>query len=284
MSVLDRMERRFGRFAIPNLMKYIIIGTIIAYVLSLINPQYLNYLYLSPSLVLKGQVWRLITFIFIPSNTQNILFFALSMYFNYFLGSMLEARWGAFRFNVFYFTGVLATIVASFLFQSYGTPDYLNETLFLAFATLYPDLRVLLFFFIPIKVKWMGWFMAAMLVVQFIIGSWSARGFIIVSLLNYILFFGPKLLGRIRDMRRRETYIHAATWHGSSKSTSGGKSASKGKSHPKGKIIDDVPFHRCYVCGKTEKDDPNMQFRYCSECNGNYEYCMDHLYNHKHIQ
>lgn len=273
MSVLDKMERKFGRYAIPNLMKYIVIGTIIAYVLSLVNPLYLSYLYLIPSEVMKGQVWRLITFIFIPSDTSNILFFAISLYFYYFIGNALESYWGAFRFNVFYFVGMLGTIIASFLFQTYGTSSYLNESLFLAFATLYPDLQVLLFFFIPIKVKWMGWLTAALLIIQFIFGTWAIRGFIIVTLLNYVLFFGPKVIDRIKNTRRRQAYTRATTAH-----------RSPYTSPSKGKVIDDIPFHRCYVCGKTEKDDPNMQFRYCSECNGNYEYCMDHLHNHEHVR
>lgn len=273
MSILDKMERKMGRFAISNLMKYIIIGNIVAYILSLINPMYLTYLVLDPSLVMQGQVWRLITFVFIPDSTSNLFMFAISLYFMYFIGSSLESYWGAFRFNLFYLVGIIGTIISSFVFKTYGTPSYLNETLFLAFATLYPNMQVLLFFFIPLKVKWIGIFTAAVLVLQFIAGPWVIRGFIIVSMLNYILFFGPELIRTIRGTRRRQAYERKVQQH-----------RSPYKSPSKGKIINDIPFHRCYVCGKTEKDDPNMQFRYCSECNGNYEYCMDHLHNHEHVK
>lgn len=273
MSMLDKIERKMGRFAISNLMKYIVIGNIIAYILTLVNPMYLTYLVLDPILVLKGQVWRLITFVFIPESTGNLIFFVISLYFMYFIGSALESYWGAFRFNLFYLVGIIGTILSSFVFKTYGTPSYLNETLFLAFATLYPNMQVFIFFFIPIKVKWIGIFTAAVLLLQFINGPWVIRGFIIVSMLNYILFFGPELVRLIRGTRRRQAYERKVQQH-----------RSPYKSPSKGKIINDIPFHRCYVCGITEKDDPNMQFRYCSSCNGNYEYCMDHLHNHEHVQ
>ena len=165
MNILDKLERKLGRYAIPGLMRFVIIGTAVAYVLYLINPEYLSYLYLDPQLVLKGQVWRLITFIFIPTNVGNPLFLLISLYFYYFIGKALEDRWGAFRFNVFYFTGIICAILSSFLLGIYGIPDYLNETLFLAFATLFPEVTVLIFFILPVKVKWLGWLSAVMLLV-----------------------------------------------------------------------------------------------------------------------
>ncbi len=276
MSILDKLERKLGRFAIPHLMRYIIIGNIAAYIISLINYEYFSYLVLDPDLVMKGQVWRLITFIFIPEGTggTNILMVAISLYFYYFIGTALESHWGAFRFNVYYLIGILGTIATSFIFKGYGTPSYINESLFLAFATLFPELQVLLFFIIPIKVKWLGILSGGLLILQFILSnSLSDRAFIIVALLNYILFFGPQLISKIKAGRRRQKFAQAVN-----------SSRSPYKSPTKGKVINDVPFHKCHVCGKTELDDPNMQFRYCSKCNGNFEYCMDHINTHEHVK
>ena len=274
MNFLDKLERKLGRYAIPGLMKYIIIGTAAAYVLYLINPAYLSYLYLDPQLVLQGQVWRLITFIFIPTNVSNPLFLIISLYFYYFIGKALESRWGAFRFNVFYFTGIICAIAAAFILGIYGTPDYLNESLFLAFATLFPEVTVLIFFILPVKVKWLGWLSAGMLLVQFIIAAnWRYRFYILISLINYFLFFGPDLYNIIRSKIRREAYYKKGKLYTAPRPGA-----------PRTGNVTRVAFHRCHICGKTELDDPNMEFRYCSQCGGNYEYCMDHLYNHEHIQ
>jgi hypothetical protein len=185
---------------------------------------------------------------------------------------MLESYWGAFRFNVYFLLGLLCTIAASFLFNTIGDDGYLYETMFLAFATLYPNLQVLLFFFIPIKVKWMGIATGVLLLLQIVLGTYQTAGYILLVMLNYILFFAPTLISRIKNARRQDEY--AKKVHG----------AHVYESPSKGKVINDVPFHRCYVCGKTDLDDPNMTFRYCSSCNGNYEYCEDHLHNHVHIQ
>ena len=287
MHLLDKLERKLGRYAVSNLMLYIVIGTIIAYILYLMNPVYLSYLYLNPDLVAKGQVWRLITFVFIPTNTANPFFTAISLYFYYFIGKALEARWGAFRFNVFYFVGVLFAILASFVLRVPGVPDYLNETLFLAFATLYPEMTLLIFFILPVKVKWLGWISAALLLFQFIAGpTWTLRFYILFSLANYLLFFGPQLFQIIRSMIRREKYYKKTNIYGTQ-----GRSGSPFAGRPRKKSasgdydnVTRIAFHRCHICGKTELDDPDMQFRYCSKCGGQYEYCMDHLYNHEHIQ
>ena len=274
MNILDKLERKLGRYAIPGLMRFVIIGTAVAYVLYLINPEYLSYLYLDPQLVLKGQVWRLITFIFIPTNVGNPLFLMISLYFYYFIGKALEDRWGAFRFNVFYFTGIICAILSSFLLGIYGIPDYLNETLFLAFATLFPEVTVLIFFILPVKVKWLGWLSAIMLLVQFITAAgWRYRVYILLSLVNYFLFFGPELFQMIRSKIRREKYYKKANLYSKPRPTA-----------MRPDNVTRVAFHRCHICGKTELDDPNMEFRYCSQCGGKYEYCMDHLYNHQHIQ
>lgn len=282
MSILDKMERKLGRFAIQNLMTYIIIGSVVVTVLSLANPYYIFYLYLIPSEVMRGQVWRLITFVFVPENMSNLFFTAISLYFYFFIGKMLEMQWGAFRFNMFYFLGVIFNIAACFLFHGIGTPSYLNETLFLAFAALFPDMTVLLFFMIPLKVKWLGYISAALLIYQFIVeASWAARGMILFSVLNFILFFAPSLIHQIRYGVRKQNYNRKVNYF---QGPSHAAQPKRSKDVPKGgDNVVKVAFHRCYICGKTEQDDPNMQFRYCSKCGGLYEYCMDHLQNHTHI-
>lgn len=271
MKLLDKLEKKLARFSIPNLMRYIIFGKILVYIVCLIYPEFYEYIYLEPSLVLKGQVWRLVTFLFLESG-GGILLTAIELYFYYFIGSMLEARWGTFRFNLFFFTGTLCTIAASFIFRQPGNDGYLYESLFLAFATLYPELQVMLFFIIPIKVKWMGILTGVLLVYQMIVGGLAEAGYILLVLLNYILFFAPTVIEKIKAARRKQAFAK--------KVQSGRIYASPSK----GKIINDVPFHRCHVCGKTDLDDPNMTFRYCSQCNGNYEYCEDHLHNHEHVK
>ena len=271
VKFMDKLERKLGKYAIRNLMLYIILGNIAVYLLCMFNTNLVSYLYLDPEAVLSGQVWRLITFLFIPPSISYSQFFlvALSLYFYYFIGKMLENQWGAFRFNVFYLIGVICTIVVSLIFNfSVVGASYLNESLFLAFATLFPNMQVLLFFFIPIKVKWMGIFVAALMIFQFFAGGWAIKLMILASFLNYILFFWPVLWDKIKYGRRREQYFKKVNF----KNGSGGK------------IIQDVAFHRCCICGKTEKDDPNMQFRYCSQCDGSREYCMDHLYDHVHYK
>ena len=271
MKLMDKLERKIGKYAIRNLMLYIILGNIAVYLLCMFNTSLVFYLYLDPHAVLSGQVWRLITFLFIPPSVSYTQLFmvAISLYFYYFIGRMLENQWGAFRFNVYYFIGVICTIAVSLIFKVTGSTSYLNESLFLAFATLFPEMQVLLFFFIPIKVKWMGIIAAALMIVQFITGDWGTKLMILASFLNYILFFGPILWDKIKYGRRKEQYF---------------KKVNHRKEGGKGKIIQDVAFHRCCICGKTEKDDPNMQFRYCSQCDGSREYCMDHLYDHVHYK
>ena len=271
MKLMDKLERKIGKYAIRNLMLYIILGNIAVYLLCMFNTSLVFYLYLDPHAVLSGQVWRLITFLFIPPSVSYTQLFmvAISLYFYYFIGRMLENQWGAFRFNVYYFIGVICTIAVSLIFKVTGSTSYLNESLFLAFATLFPEMQVLLFFFIPIKVKWMGIIAAALMIVQFITGDWGTKLMILASFLNYILFFGPILWDKIKYGRRKEQYFKKVNYR---------------KVGGKGKIIQDVAFHRCCICGKTEKDDPNMQFRYCSQCDGSREYCMDHLYDHVHYK
>lgn len=201
-----KLERKMPWFAIPNLMLYIVVGMVAVYLCGMffpaVNAQY--WLALIPSLVAQGQVWRLITFIFIPTG-GNVFLLLLSLYFYYFIGSALENSWGSFGFTLFYFVGMLGTIIAS-LFTGIATNSYLNLSLFFAFAILYPDEQFMLFFIIPVKAKYLAIIDAVMFVIMFIFGTWPVRAAIIASLLNLLLFFGDDLIRKIKnEMYYRKT-------------------------------------------------------------------------------
>ena len=196
---LYRLEYKYGRKAIPNLMMTIVIGMALVYVADLLNPtiNLTSYLYLSREAILHGQVWRLFTFIFLPPVSSPI-FILLSLYFYYWIGGSLESTWGSFRFNIYYLCGVIGAIIACFIT---GSADnyFLNMSLFFAFAVLYPDMQVMLFFVIPIKIKWLALVDAVMFAFFFITGGWPARAAIVMSLVNFFLFFGPDFIRRIRN-------------------------------------------------------------------------------------
>ncbi len=293
MNLLDKLERKFGRYAIHNLMYYIIILYALGYVIVTFVPQfYVQYLSLDPTMILRGQIWRIITFIIYPPNT-GLFYFLISMYLYYSIGRILEAQWGAFRFNLYFFTGVLLHVVAAFIScyvfganigPAFGT-YYLNYSLFFAFAATYPDMQFLLFFIIPIKAKWLGiingiyfgvtivaGFLANYLPYSVLIGLMNAgiiahpaySAMALVSLANFLIFFfGMRSMRRYnpKEIYRRKVYTKSVK--------QGQKSAAT---------------HRCAVCGRTEKDGDDLVFRFCSKCNGNYEYCQDHLFTHEHVK
>ena len=270
MNFLDRLERKFGRFAIPNLMRYIVFLYGLGMVLQIMAPElYTRYLMLDASQILRGQIWRIFTFLLqCPSN--SIFFFIITLYFYYMIGDVLERSWGSFRFNVYYFSGVLGTIIAAIVVYLitgrvyYLDTTFINASLFLAFAFEYPDMEVLFMFFLPVKMKWMAYASMALYIMNFIQGGLGTKVAIIVSLFNFILFFTSIIRRKgysPKQMKRKMTYQRAV------------KQASKVSTR-----------HKCAVCGRTEQDDESLEFRYCSRCNGNYEYCQDHLFTHQHIQ
>lgn len=284
---MDQLERKIGRFAIPHLMRYIIFANVAVCLISLVQPSVLYALILDRNAVLSGQVWRLISFIFIPPMGGNILLTALSLYCYYWIGSALEATWGTFKFNLFYFIGILATIAASMIFNVPGVPTYLNQVLFLALASLYPNQRVLLMYFIPIKSMWAGIVSAAFLAYDFFAIPF-VRPLIGAALVSYLLFFVPVLIRSLQYRKRRKDYERMIRPQGYGHAQQAAKprpaAAADRRDSDRGKIIKGVPFHKCHVCGITDVDDPDMTFRYCSQCNGNYEYCENHLHNHEHVK
>ena len=285
MKFIDKLERKFGRFGIPNLTIYMIVCYVIGYALMIVNPGILNWLSLEPAYILRGQVWRLVTWVLYPPSTSGVLWFAIAVLFFYYpIGTSLERTIGTFKYTLYILSGVIFTILGAFIlyfllggnvlvgnvFSTY----YISLSTFLAYAMCYPDMQVLLMFIIPVKMKWMAIFYVVIVVyemIQYIMaGAWYLVIPIVASLLNFIIFyFGTKDFSRDnpKEVHRRNEFRRAMEPQGRMKSGSGS-----------------VTKHKCAICGRTELDDPNLEFRFCSRCNGNYEYCQDHLFTHTHVK
>ena len=285
MKFIDMLERKFGRFGIPNLTIYMIVCYVIGYALMIVNPGILNWLSLEPAYILRGQVWRLVTWVLYPPSTSGVLWFAIAVLFFYYpIGTSLERTIGTFKYTLYILSGVIFTILGAFIlyfllggnvlvgnvFSTY----YISLSIFLAYAMCYPDMQVLLMFIIPVKMKWMAIFYVVIVVyemIQYIMaGAWYLVIPIVASLLNFIIFyFGTKDFSRYnpKEVHRRNEFRRAMEPQGRMKSGSGS-----------------VTKHKCAICGRTELDDPNLEFRFCSRCNGNYEYCQDHLFTHTHVK
>ena len=285
MKFIDKLERKFGRFGIPNLTIYMIVCYVIGYALMIVNPGILNWLSLEPAYILRGQVWRLVTCVLYPPSTSGVLWFAIAVLFFYYpIGTSLERTIGTFKYTLYILSGVIFTILGAFIlyfllggnvlvgnvFSTY----YISLSTFLAYAMCYPDMQVLLMFIIPVKMKWMAIFYVVIVVyemIQYIMaGAWYLVIPIVASLLNFIIFyFGTKDFSRYnpKEVHRRNEFRRAMEPQGRMKSGSGS-----------------VTKHKCAICGRTELDDPNLEFRFCSRCNGNYEYCQDHLFTHTHVK
>ncbi len=199
MNVLNKLERKFGKFCIENLMLYIVIGTGIVFGFAYLFPDIplMPYLIFVRDAILSGQVWRAISFVLIPESS-NPLSMVFWLYLYWFIGSSLENYWGTFKFNVFYFSGVIFAIIAG-LITGYGTVYYLNLSLFLAMAVIAPNMELRLFYIIPVKMKWLAWIDAAVLIYDFVFSGWDSKIVILVSLLNFFLFFGGDFFRKIRD-------------------------------------------------------------------------------------
>lgn len=275
LNWLNKLEKKFGRFAIHNLTLYLIASYIIGYGVYKLMPSMLDWLTLEPGLILKGQVWRLVSWVLVPPS-GNLLTTVIMLMFYYSLGTALERTWGAFRFNVYIFSGILFTVIGAFILYPltgglvglgiFFTTYYINLSIFLAFAVNYPDMEVLLYFILPIKIKWMAYVYGAYILYALVKGNTVTRVAIIASLLNFIVFFlssrnmkpyTPKERKRKAEFKR-ESRPHMT--------------------YPSG------ARHKCAVCGRTELDDPTLEFRFCSKCKGNYEYCQEHLFTHQHVQ
>ncbi|MFR4352883.1 MAG: rhomboid family intramembrane serine protease [Roseburia sp.] len=284
MNWLNKLERKIGRFAIPNLIVWLIGAYMVGFVLYQANPRIMGKLVLSPYHILSGEIWRLVTWILMPTDSSlvSLLFMAL-LYYQ--LGTTLERTWGTFRFNVYIFSGMLFTVIGAFLLYGmmylihggvsvdmlalgFGfSTSYINMSIFLAFALTYPDMQILLMFLVPIKMKWMAVVYGLLVALSFFQSGWAGRIAIVMSLLNFILFFlSTRNLKRYtpHEVHRRQKF--------------------KAEMRQSRAVYPGGARHKCAVCGRTERDDPALEFRYCSKCEGNYEYCQDHLFTHQHMR
>ena len=272
---IDRFCAKHPRFGISNLMLYIVIGQVAVYILDLFFRGMLSSYWLpfSRDLILHGQVWRLVTFIFLPSDSGNPFFLLLGCYFYYWIGTMLEREWGTARFTLFYLSGVVLSVLSGMIL---GITDiyYINLSIFLVIATLYGEMQVLLFFVIPIKMKWMALIDVALILVAVIqnlmYGSWVGALLPLASFVNYFIFTWPFWGAKLGVLRRRAD-PKVVNFKRVQKQAQKQAKATGGYRH------------KCAVCGITDADDPNMEFRYCSKCDGYYCYCMNHINNHVHI-
>ena len=283
MNFLNNLERKYGRYAVRNLPAVMIGLYVAGYILQTFSPSVLAFLRLEPYYILHGQIWRIITWVIIPPSSLDI-FTIIMLMFYLSIGQSLERTWGAFRFNVYIFTGIIFTVIGAFVLYAvyallgmysynmvmigyYFSTYYINMSIFLAFALSYPDMQVMLYFIIPVKMKWMGVLYGILIGYSFIRSAWPGRVAIIASLLNFIIFFiSTRNPGRISPQQiRRRTAFRQSVRSARPASNNGAR-------------------HKCAVCGRTELDDPSLEFRYCSKCDGAYEYCNDHLFTHQHVK
>ncbi|MEG1255961.1 hypothetical protein [Clostridium sp.] len=259
MKWLNKLEKKYGKYSIHGLMKYIVAANLAVFLLDSISPGLINNLALIPQAVMQGQIWRVLTFIFIPPS-MSAFWILFTLYFYFIIGSGLEQAWGSFKFNIYYLVGMITTIAVSLISGNFGTAYYLNLTLFLAFASIYPNHEVLLFFILPVKMKYLALLDVLLLLNQFVMGGFDIKLMILASLANYLIFFGKDFICLFKTK----------------------KVVKKNKERFKVIEMKNYVRHKCTVCGITERDDPNMEFRYCSKCSGHKEYCMNHLRDHEH--
>jgi hypothetical protein len=264
---LARLERRFGRFAIPNLTYVIVFGMALVWILGFVRPEFVAALELDLDAVKRGQVWRLVTFLLVPPPTSSI-WVIVSLYVMWWVGTSVEQHWGSFKYNVFYFTGALGTIVSAVLLG--GASNYiLNESVFLAFGTLFPDVQILLMFIIPIRAKWLALLAGASLALFFAMGDWALRGAIVAAVGNYLLFFTGHWVSVFRG---RALQVKQAARRAEFRSSASAASA------PFGQRV-------CAMCGAREADGADIRVCSCEKCtqaNGGKAraLCLEHARNH----
>lgn len=261
MKLLDRLEQKYGRFALPNLTVYLIAGQVILYVMIQTGQIAPDMVALAGLKVYQGEWWRLISFLLDPP-VSNPIFAFFAWYIFYLMGSALESQWGAFRYNVYLLLAYALTLGVAFLIPNvWINNSYIGVSVFLAFAHLYPDFTLMLFFVLPVKMRWLSIIMWLSLGFSVLSGNWVLRLLIVASVANFLLFFGADLYRQARSGQRRRAW--------------------QGQQAPQARVDD--PLHRCTVCGISDVSHPEMDFRYCSKCEGPYGYCSEHLRDHEHI-
>jgi membrane associated rhomboid family serine protease len=257
--LLARLERKIGRYAIPNLILFIVGGMALVWVLARTRPEIIERIDLNMAAVLRGEVWRLVTFLFIPMDSSP-LWVLVNLYFTWWVGSSLEQHWGAFKFNAFYFFGIVGAVVAAVL-TGPQTNTWLNASLFLAFATVFPDVQILLFFILPIRVKWLGIVAALGIAAALVMGEWWTRAAIGAARGKYLLFFGGHWWGVWRD---RTVQVRQKAR----------RSAFNANVPVFGQRV-------CAICGLREADGADIRVCSCDKCGGQQRaLCLEHARNH----
>jgi membrane associated rhomboid family serine protease len=252
MTFLDKLERRFGFLGIPGLPRILVGFAALVFVLAWLVPGFTSMLDLDPARILHGEVWRLVTYIFIPQ-TLSPWWILFALWFLWWIGEGLERVWGPFRLTLYFVVGMVGTTAAAFFFGSNFSNSMLIASLFYAFAYFYPDEVIYLLFILPVKIKWLAWILAVLLLAGFVLNSSAYRFALIAAFANYLIFFGPE-------------YIHAAR-HRHQASSRRRRFESQSRSEVE-------PLHKCAVCGATEVSNPNLEFRVARDGE---EYCIAHL-------
>jgi hypothetical protein len=262
MTPRHRLNQFLEAVAVPNLALYLVIGQVLVFGLSIARPGMDAAIPLVPELVLRGEWWRVFSFVFLPYSDRIIWNF-FSWMVLYFIGTSLESHWGAVRFNLYWFIGWILTVAVAFLVPgAYASNVFFLHSVFFAFAFLAPDFEMMVFFVLPVKVKWLGLALWLMYALQFIAGPMGVRLSILASVANFLIFFWSDIMLRLRGQGRRFVQTQRAR---SAESES------------------DAPRHTCVVCGKNSNTHRDLDFRYCSKCAGEQCYCPDHIRNHEHV-
>ena len=270
MRLIDRFCYKHPNFGIPNLMRYLTIANVVFWILGTANSVLLSYLRFDAGLIMQGQIWRLITFMVYPPSMGLLAF--LVFYFYYWMGTALEQVWGTAQFNIYLLIGWALTVIYGFLVYFIGglrisiDAQYLYLSMFFSYAALFPDQTVLLFFFIPIKMKYMAIIDAVYFLAAVITNPFPVNLLPVVAVLNFFIFFSGTLLQRIPKKASQSTINFR-------------KASQKIRREDREKLY----HHKCAVCGRTDTDYPGLEFRYCSRCVGYHCFCSDHINNHIHF-
>lgn len=259
MDWLDKLERRIGFIAVPSLIRIVVAFTALVCVLAFLNPYLLSILDLDPERIKRGQLWRLITYLFVPRSPVqpgamlSPLWAVLALWFLWFVGDGLERAWGAFRLTLYFLVGMIGTTIAAFFFGAHFSNAMLASSLFFAFAWFYPEEVIYVFFILPMKIKWLALISAALLIFGFVSGTNAYRMSLLAAFSNYFIFFGPEILHQVRH--RKEISARRKRFEVQSRNEA-------------------EPLHRCTTCGATELSNPELEFRVSRDGE---EYCMAHL-------
>jgi membrane associated rhomboid family serine protease len=248
-AIWNWLERRAPWLGTPGVLKAVVLLNALTFLLVTLDPAYAGMLALLPEKVMQGELWRLVTYIFVPQTRSWFWIFFLLL-FMWFLATALEEHWGALKLNAFYLVGMAGCTVAAFFFGGLSSNTFLNLSLFFAFATIAPNYEIFLFLILRVKVKYIAWVLAGLFGLQFALLPLGAQMAMIASVANYLLFFGPAFIRQWSE--NRVSAVRLAKFHGDTAEA----------------------LHRCKKCERTEVSAPELDFRVAADGE---EYCTEHL-------